>query len=156
MHNSTLILKYAIFLDILGHVSDVSDSTITKNNNIFHFTQELNQIGLLVFPSIIDLPQFSFLQCERTPGNVSFLMIVSSLFKWVLFGMFQHFCRWKNYFSLFSEVDASHVSSTHFTFTFSHLADTFIQSNLQMRKFEAIKANKRATTCKCYDQSCLA
>ncbi len=27
-------------------------------------------------------------------------------------------------------------------FTFSHLADTFIQSNLQMRKTEAIKPTK--------------
>ncbi len=40
--------------------------------------------------------------------------------------------------------------------TFSHLADTFIQSNLQMRTLEAIKTNKRATTCKCYDKSWLA
>ncbi len=29
-----------------------------------------------------------------------------------------------------------------FTFTFSHLADAFIQSNLQMRTIEAIKINK--------------
>ncbi len=28
--------------------------------------------------------------------------------------------------------------------TLSHLADTFIQSDLQMRKMEAIKINKRA------------
>ncbi len=38
------------------------------------------------------------------------------------------------------------------TFTFSNLADAFIQSNLQMRTIEAIKTNKRATTCKCYDK----
>ncbi len=37
------------------------------------------------------------------------------------------------------------------TFTFSYLADTFIRSDLQMRTIEAIKTNKRATTCKCYD-----
>ncbi len=43
-----------------------------------------------------------------------------------------------------------------FTFTFSHLADAFIQSDLQMRTIEAIKINKRATTCKCYDKSRLA
>ncbi len=43
-----------------------------------------------------------------------------------------------------------------FTFTFSHLADAFIQSDLQMRTLEAIKTNKRATTCKCYDKSWLA
>ncbi len=30
-----------------------------------------------------------------------------------------------------------------------HLADTFIQSDLPMRTIEAIKTNKRATTCKC-------
>ncbi len=29
---------------------------------------------------------------------------------------------------------------------FSHLADAFIQSDLQMRTIEAIKTNKRATT----------
>ncbi len=40
--------------------------------------------------------------------------------------------------------------------TFSHLADTFIRSDLQMRTLEAIKTNKRATTCKCYDKSWLA
>ncbi len=40
--------------------------------------------------------------------------------------------------------------------SFSHLADAFIQSDLQMRTMEAIKTNKRATTCKCYDKSRLA
>ncbi len=30
-----------------------------------------------------------------------------------------------------------------FTFTFSHLADAFIQSDLQMRTIEAIKTNKK-------------
>ncbi len=39
-------------------------------------------------------------------------------------------------------------------FTFSHLADAFIQSDLQMRTMEAIKINKRAI-CK-YDKSQLA
>ncbi len=44
----------------------------------------------------------------------------------------------------------------HYLFIlFSHLADAFIQSDLQMRTIEAIKTNKRATTCKCYDQSWL-
>ncbi len=43
-----------------------------------------------------------------------------------------------------------------FTFTFSHLADAFIQSDLQMRTMEAIKINKRAMICKCYDKSQLA
>ncbi len=46
--------------------------------------------------------------------------------------------------------------SIYITFTFSHLADAFIQSDLQMRTLEAIKTNKRATTCKCYDKSWLA
>ncbi len=32
-----------------------------------------------------------------------------------------------------------------------HLADTFIQSDLQMRTIEAIKINKSAITCKCYN-----
>ncbi len=36
--------------------------------------------------------------------------------------------------------------------TVNHLADTFIQSDF----IEAIKTNKRATTCKCYDKSWLA
>ncbi len=43
-----------------------------------------------------------------------------------------------------------------FTCTFSHLADTFIQSDLQMRTIEAIKTNKRAIKCKCYNKSWLA
>ncbi len=38
-------------------------------------------------------------------------------------------------------------------FTFSHLADAFIQSDLQMRTMEAIKINKRAMICKCYNMS---
>jgi len=42
------------------------------------------------------------------------------------------------------------------TFTFSNLADAFIQSNLQMRTIEAINTNKRATICKLYDKSRLA
>uniref|UniRef100_A0A8C2CVN4 Hippocalcin-like protein 4 n=3 Tax=Cyprinus carpio TaxID=7962 RepID=A0A8C2CVN4_CYPCA len=40
-----------------------------------------------------------------------------------------------------------------FTFTFSHLADAFIQSDLQMRTMEAIKNNKRAMIYKCYNKS---
>ncbi len=43
-----------------------------------------------------------------------------------------------------------------FIYFFSHLADAFVQSDLQMRAIEAIKTNKRATTCKCYDKSWLA
>ncbi len=39
------------------------------------------------------------------------------------------------------------------TFTFSHLADAFIQRDLQMMTMEAIKINKRATICKCYNKS---
>ncbi len=35
---------------------------------------------------------------------------------------------------------------------FSHLADAFVQ----MMAIEAIKTNKSATTCKCYDKSWLA
>ncbi len=34
-----------------------------------------------------------------------------------------------------------------------HLADAFIQSDLQMRTMEAIKFNKRAMICKCYNKS---
>ncbi len=49
------------------------------------------------------------------------------------------------------------ISALHYIYiTFSHLADAFIQSDLQMRTLEAIKTNKRATTCKCYDKSWLA
>ncbi len=36
---------------------------------------------------------------------------------------------------------------------FSHLADAFIQSDLQMRTMEAMKTNKRAMICKCYNKS---
>ncbi len=39
---------------------------------------------------------------------------------------------------------------------FSHLANVFIQSDLQMRITEAIKINKRAMICKCYSKSQLA
>ncbi len=41
-------------------------------------------------------------------------------------------------------------------YLFSHLADAFVQSDLQMRAIEAIKTNERATTSKCYDKSWLA
>ncbi len=42
-------------------------------------------------------------------------------------------------------------------FTFSHLADAFIQSDLQMRRtIEAIRINKREIICKCYNGSQLA
>ncbi len=44
----------------------------------------------------------------------------------------------------------------HITFTFSYLADAFIQCDLQMRTMEAIKINKRAMICKCYNMSQLA
>ncbi len=40
--------------------------------------------------------------------------------------------------------------------TFSHLAETFIKSDLQMRTIEAIKINKRAMICKCYNKFRLA
>ncbi len=43
-----------------------------------------------------------------------------------------------------------------YAFTFSHLADTFIQSDLEMRTMEAIKITKRAMICKCYNKSQLA
>ncbi len=42
-----------------------------------------------------------------------------------------------------------------FTFTFNHLADTFIQSDLQMRTIEAIKTNKKQQHAS-YDKSRLA
>ncbi len=44
----------------------------------------------------------------------------------------------------------------YFTFTFSHLADAFIQSDLQTRTIEVIKIIKRAMTCKRYNKSQLA
>ncbi len=40
--------------------------------------------------------------------------------------------------------------------TFSHLADAFIHSDLQMRTTEAIKINKRAMIRKRYNKSQLA
>ncbi len=42
-----------------------------------------------------------------------------------------------------------HFCTCLFTFTFSHLADAFIQNDLQMRSMEATKINKRAMICKC-------
>ncbi len=50
------------------------------------------------------------------------------------------------------------INPVHFIlfYLFSHLADAFVQSDLQMRAIEAIKTNKRATICKCYDKSWLA
>ncbi len=39
----------------------------------------------------------------------------------------------------------------HLQFTFSHLADGFIQSDLQMKTMEAIKINKRAMIYMCYN-----
>ncbi len=36
----------------------------------------------------------------------------------------------------------------YITFIFSHLADAFIQSNLEKRTTEAIKTNNRAIICK--------
>ncbi len=49
------------------------------------------------------------------------------------------------------------IFSMYIYITFSHLADAFIQSNLQMRTIEAIKTNKRAVICKwqvffCYNK----
>ncbi len=44
----------------------------------------------------------------------------------------------------------------YFIYLFSHLADAFIQRDLQMRTIEAIKTNKRAITCKCHYKSWLA
>ncbi len=44
----------------------------------------------------------------------------------------------------------------HFLLHFSHLSEALIQRDLQMRTTEAIKTNKRATTCKCNDKSRLA
>ncbi len=41
-------------------------------------------------------------------------------------------------------------------YLFSHLADAFIQRNLQMRTMEAIKINKREMIRKCYNKSQLA
>ncbi len=50
----------------------------------------------------------------------------------------------------------AHQGCIYFIFTCSHLAETFIQSNLQMRTMYEIKINKRAIICKCYDMSQLA
>ncbi len=48
------------------------------------------------------------------------------------------------------------LCDSYITFTFSHLADTFIQSDLQMRTMEAIRINKRAMIPKCYNKSQLS
>ncbi len=45
------------------------------------------------------------------------------------------------------------MQSTGCSFTFSHLADAFMQSDLQIRAKEAIKINKRAMIHKCYNKS---
>ncbi len=44
----------------------------------------------------------------------------------------------------------SFVIYIYIIFQFCYLADTFIQSDLQMRTIEVIKTNKRAIICKCY------
>ncbi len=44
----------------------------------------------------------------------------------------------------------SFVIYIYIVFTFCYLAEAFIQSDLQMRRIEAIKTNKRAIICKCY------
>ncbi len=43
-----------------------------------------------------------------------------------------------------------------YIYIFSNLSNVFIQSKLQMRTIEAIKTNKRAIKCKCYDKFQLA
>ncbi len=52
-----------------------------------------------------------------------------------------------------SRQDFGSSESVIITFTLSYLADAFIQSDLQMRTIEAIKTNKRAMICKCYNKS---
>ncbi len=44
-----------------------------------------------------------------------------------------------------------YLDQIKFTFTFSHFADAFIQSDLQIRTIETIKMNKRAMVCMCYN-----
>ncbi len=44
----------------------------------------------------------------------------------------------------------SFVIFIYIIFPFCYLAEAFIQSNLQMRRIEAMKTNKRAMICKCY------
>ncbi len=44
----------------------------------------------------------------------------------------------------------SFVIYIYIIFTFCYLAEAFFQSDLQMRRIEAIKTNKRAIKCKCY------
>ncbi len=74
-------------------------------------------------------------------------------------------CPWKTSSEIWMRIDELCKSKTGYsaqknvgpeTFTFSYLADAFIQSDLQMRTMEAIKINKRAMICKCYDKSQLA
>ncbi len=52
-----------------------------------------------------------------------------------------------------NECETRYMCSKHLH---CHLADDFIQIDLQMRTMEAIKINKRATICKCYNKSQLA
>ncbi len=51
------------------------------------------------------------------------------------------------------QVEYTHIRT--FTFTFSYLADAFIQSDLQMRTLEAIKTNKRAYILYIYNYICV-
>ncbi len=66
----------------------------------------------------------------------------------------KHYCKYS--LSLYWLTFLGGVHLNVFIYLFSHLADAFVQSDLQMRAIEAIKTNKRATTCKCYDKSWLA
>ncbi len=51
------------------------------------------------------------------------------------------------YLGLILKFQFSFVMYIYIIFKLSYLADTFIQSNLQMRTIEAIKTNKRAIIC---------
>ncbi len=68
-------------------------------------------------------------------------------------------CDSGNHFILFRSYIIFFISM-YKTFTFSHLADTSIQSDLRileaMRTMEAIKIIKRAMICKCHNKSQLA
>ncbi len=57
---------------------------------------------------------------------------------------------------IFTAIFWRFLMSFYIYITFSHLADAFIQIDLQMRTMEAIKINKRAMICKCYNKSQLA
>ncbi len=91
-------------------------------------------------------------ECEKYPGNFRFWVNYLQLSSFNIL-LHQHPLAGNKTDHMFK---VTTLSMTKHSLHFSHLADALIQRDLQMRTTEAIKTNKRATTCKCNDKSRLA